>query len=69
MSWTDRLGDAFSRAKDEVKIGLSWVAAQPSNYWDWKTQQDAKAKANPDFIDTVNHWADRNVMTPASDVL
>lgn len=69
MSWTDRLGDAFSRAKDEVKIGLSWVAAQPSNYWDWKTQQDAKAKANPDFIDTVNHWAERNVMTPASDVL
>lgn len=69
MSWTDRLGDAFTRAKDEVKIGMSWVAAQPSKYWDWKTEQDAKAKGQPDFIDTVNQWADRNVMTPASDAL
>ena len=69
MSWTDRLGDAFTRAKDGAKIGMSWVAARPSKYWDWKTEQDAKAKGQPDFIDTVNQWADRNVMTPASDVL
>ena len=68
MSWTDRLGDAFLGPRTRSRSACPGCRAT-QQVQDWKTEQDAKAKGQSPSIDTVNQWADRNVMTPASDAL